>query len=167
MAGKGLQAAMTVAMIVGAVRALAESIREPVELLRALNRRLCARVADSAIPTTCIAVRIDRDGEATLANAGHLPPYKNGVPLPTAGAVPLGITLQAEPETLRFRMEPGDRLLLITDGISEARNAHGELYGFERANELIASGIAPSAITQAAAAFGQQDDMTAVAVMKS
>ena len=68
---------------------------------------------------------------------------------------------------LRFRMEPGDRLLLITDGISEARNAHGELYGFERANELIASGIAPSAITQAAAAFGQQDDMTAVAVMKS
>ena len=64
-------------------------------------------------------------------------------------------------------MEPGDRLLLITDGVSEARNAQGDLYGFERANQLIASGIAPSAITQAAAAFGQQDDMTAVAVMKS
>jgi hypothetical protein len=166
-AGKGLQAAMTVAMIVGAVRALAESTREPADLLRALNRRLCARVSDSAIPTTCIAIRIDRDGEATLANAGHLPPYKNGIPLPTVGAVPLGITLLAEPETLRFRMEPGDRLLLITDGVSEARNAQGDLYGFERANQLIASGIAPSAITQAAAAFGQQDDMTVVAVVRS
>ncbi len=166
-AGKGLQAAMTVAMIVGAVRALAETTREPVELLRALNRRLCARATDDAIPTTCVAIRIDAHGDATLANAGHLPAYKNGVALTTEGAVPLGLTLEAEPETLRFHMEHGDRLLLITDGISEARNAQGEIYGFDRTGELLASGIAAAAITQAAAAFGQQDDMTAVAVTRN
>ena len=74
-AGKGLQAGMLVALLVGAIRTSAQFDPDPLVVLKVLNQRLCGR---SHAAATCLALRIAADGGATLANAGHLPPYLNG-----------------------------------------------------------------------------------------
>ena len=86
--GKGLQAGMLVALIVGVIRTTVETTFDPLEVMQSLNRRLCGRGHAHA---TCLALRIGADGSATLANAGHLPPYLNGKELPMEGALPLGM----------------------------------------------------------------------------
>jgi serine phosphatase RsbU (regulator of sigma subunit) len=63
-------------------------------------------------------------------------------------------------------MQEGEVLTLYTDGIVEARNAKGELYGFARAQELVASGANPEAIAADACAFGQEDDITVLSISR-
>jgi hypothetical protein len=87
-AGKGLQAGMLVALLVGAIRTSAQFDPDPLIVLKVLNQRLCGR---SHAAATCLALRIAADGEATLANAGHLPPYLNGQPVEIEGSLPLGM----------------------------------------------------------------------------
>ena len=85
--GKGLQAGMLVALLVGAIRSTSELNADPLFLLHALNRRLIGRREANA---TCMAMRIARDGAVTLANAGHLPPYLNGHPMEIEGSSAAG-----------------------------------------------------------------------------
>ena len=105
-------------------------------MLGALNQRLMGRGDAQA---TCLALRIDADGGATLANAGHIAPYLNGEELPMEGALPLGMFEGAESSVMRFKMKHGDRLVLMSDGIAEAMDANGQLFGFERVHELLRS----------------------------
>jgi serine phosphatase RsbU (regulator of sigma subunit) len=86
---------------------------------------------------TCLALRIDADGGATLANAGHVAPYLNGEELPMEGALPLGMFEGAESSVMRFELKAGDKLVLMSDGIVEAMDANGKLFGFERVHELL------------------------------
>ena len=74
-AGKGLPAAMTVSLLVGALRALAETTTSPAAILTGLNRHLLGR---GATFTTAIVMHLYPMGEVTVANAGHLAPYFNG-----------------------------------------------------------------------------------------
>ena len=71
-AGKGLQAGMLLALLVGAIRTALESSDDPATVLGVLNRRLMGR---SQGATTCLELRITAKGDVTLANAGHMPPY--------------------------------------------------------------------------------------------
>ncbi len=158
--GKGLQAAMTVALIVGAVRTLAESTSDPAEILAGLNRRLQGRTHGGF--ATCVALRLDADGSCTVANAGHLPPFVNGEEMNLPGALPLGMAGEAETATTTVQLRAGDRVMLYTDGLPEARNAAGELFGFERVRALMAADSDPNAVAEAAAQFGQEDDVTVV-----
>jgi len=161
--GKGLQAGMLVALIVGAIRSQTETSFEPLRMLQSLNRRLCGRGHAYA---TCLALRIEADGAVTLANAGHLPPYLNGKELPMEGALPLGMIEDAEFSLLQFRLNEGDRLLLVSDGIAEAQDKQGQLFGFERIHELLQKPIAAAEIAAAAQNFGQQDDISVLAVTR-
>jgi len=131
--GKGLKAGMLVALLVGAIRSTAETNTEPEYLLGVLNRRLLGRGDAQA---TCLALSIAGDGKVTLANAGHMPPYLNGEPVAMEGALPLGIMPEAIFPVLCFQMAEGDRLVLISDGIVEATDAEGRLFGFERVHHL-------------------------------
>lgn len=161
--GKGLQAGMLVALLVGAIRTSVELERDPVGMLGVLNRRLLGRGDARA---TCLALRIDRDGTATLANAGHLPPYLNGDPVEIDGSLPLGILDDLDFPVLRFQVAEEDRLLLISDGVLEAMDANGELFGFDRVLELVRSGPSAAAVADAAQAFGQDDDISVIAVTR-
>src|SRR6185437_5088897 len=156
--GKGLHAAMTVALIVGALRSIVEMTSDPAQILAALNRRLHGRLRNGF--ATCLVLRLEGDGECVVANAGHLPPYVNGDELEVPSALPLGLLAEEEYERRRFRMAPGDRLTLYTDGLLEARNSAGELFGFSRIADLL--GQAPDArdIADVAQQFGQEDDIT-------
>jgi len=163
-AGKGLQAGMLVALLVGAARSTAEATREPESLLRALNRRLIGRANAAA---TCLAMRIDADGAVTLANAGHLAPYLNGEELPMEGALPLGIFEGAEASVMHFALKPGDRLVLMSDGIAEATDANGNLFGFERVHGLLRTAGSAAEVANAAQAFGQEDDISVISVTRT
>ncbi len=85
--GKGLRAAMAVSAIVGALRALPPQL--PSQVLAALNRGLAGNLGGGFV--TCCAAHIDANGRMTIANAGHIPPWRNGVELDCGNNLPLGI----------------------------------------------------------------------------
>ncbi|MGA7257184.1 MAG: PP2C family protein-serine/threonine phosphatase, partial [Terracidiphilus sp.] len=162
--GKGLKAGMLVALLVGAIRTEEKHNNDPVGMLSTLNQRLIGRGDAQA---TCLAMRIDADGSAMLANAGHLAPYLNGDPLAMEGALPLGIIEGAESSVMHFQLEKGDRLILMSDGIAEATDADGHLFGFESVNELLRTAKSVTEIAGAAQAFGQDDDITVILVTRT
>ncbi len=161
--GKGLQAGMLVALIVGAIRTEAKHTSDPMAMLVMLNERLCGRGHAHA---TCLALRISADGSATLANAGHLPPYLNGKELPMEGAMPLGIIEHAEFSLLEFRLNENDRLMLMSDGVAEAQDEDGKLFGFERIHELLQKPITAAEVATAAQNFGQEDDISVLRIVR-
>jgi sigma-B regulation protein RsbU (phosphoserine phosphatase) len=161
-AGHGLPAAMLVSVLVGAVRAAADFTKDPAEILTNLNERLVGRTHGSF--STALTGRITADGWVTVANAGHLSPYMDGVEMELPGALPLGVAGDARYETSRFWLAPGGRLTFYSDGVVEARAAGGELFGFERAQAISTVGAAE--IVAAAKRFGQEDDITVVTVVR-
>jgi serine phosphatase RsbU (regulator of sigma subunit) len=163
-AGKGLQAGMLVALLVGAIRTSAQFDPDPLAVLKVLNQRLCGR---SQAAATCLALRIAADGESTLANAGHLPPYLNGQPVKIEGSLPLGMIEDAEFSMMCFRLTEGDQLLLTSDGIAEATDADGQLFGFERIEELLRESMSAAALANAAQSFGQEDDISVITITRT
>lgn len=162
--GKGLKAGMLVALLVGAIRSTAELVQDPRAILSALNRRLLGR---SDARATCLALRILRDGSATLANSGDLPPYLNGALMQIDGSLPLGMVEQFDCSVHHFQLAPNDRLLMLSDGVAEATDQDGGLFGFERVLELVRTGPTAAQIAQTAQAFGQQDDISVITVTRS
>jgi serine phosphatase RsbU (regulator of sigma subunit) len=160
-AGKGMQAGMLATLLVGAMRTAATFTRDPAIILSTLNNRLCGKGN-----ATCLALRIASDGQTTLINAGHLPPYLNGKDLPMEGALPLGTLPGIEFPVLHFKISPGDTLTLISDGILEAQKPDGELFGFDRITEHLRANLTASSLAIAAQNFGQSDDITVLTIAR-
>jgi hypothetical protein len=162
--GKGLQAGMLVALIIGAIRSAAQHDNSPQGILEVLNEQLCERESASA---TCMVLRFSPGGAVELANAGQLPPYRNGVEMQIEGALPLGILSGMDFPVTRFQLEPGDALLIMSDGVVEAQNAQGELFGFERIERMLRSPTTTAEIATAAQEFGQTDDILVLRIERS
>jgi hypothetical protein len=162
--GKGMQAGMLVAVIVGALRAAALHSSDPVQMLHEVNVQLCERQHASA---TCQILYIDADGNATLANAGQLPPYLNGKEMEMEGALPLGTIPDADHSVTTFTLHPGDSLILMSDGIVEAQDPRGNLFGFDRISELLQKRTTAADIATAAQNFGQEDDILVLQVRRN
>ncbi|MGC2298981.1 MAG: SpoIIE family protein phosphatase [Acidobacteriaceae bacterium] len=160
--GKGLKAAMTGTLAMGALRALATEGLGPAALLMRLNRQL-AETSDEGF-VTCVCARVSPQGDVTLANAGHLPPYRNGEELLLEPDLPLGIAPDEKYAEHTIRLEPGDRLTLLSDGVVEARDARGALFGFERTRAISAEPA--DAIAEAALKYGQADDITVLTLLR-
>jgi hypothetical protein len=154
--GKGMPAAMAVSLLVGTVRTLAHYTDGPAEILTAMNRRMMGRTQGGF--TTCLVLRADADGHVTMANAGHLAPYLDGRELELENGLPLGLSDEAVYAECHLGLESGQQLTLLTDGVVEARNKSGELFGFERT--AILSTQPADSIAEAALLFGQEDDIT-------
>ena len=157
-AGKGLKAAMNVSLIMGALRRMEE--HSPARILDSLNRVLVG--AQSF--TTCQAVWFGSNGEMVIASAGHLPPYLNSREIALPGGLPLGVLAGVTYDEARFYLHPGDRVLLLSDGVVEARQPSGELFGFDRLRNF--SQQSAFYLAEAAKAFGQQDDITVLTVRR-
>lgn len=154
--GKGAAAAMTAAVILGAAQRREDE--SPAALLHHLNLVLAdMRVGGFA---TCVCAEISSGRELILANAGHLAPYCNGQELSILNGLPLGIAPEAEYAETTLQLFPGDSLTFFSDGVVEARNRAGELFGFDRAAAI---SIQPTeSIASTIQAFGQEDDVTIV-----
>lgn len=155
--GKGLRAAMTGVLTIGAASALAADGPSPALLLARLNREMVRLQKDGGF-VTCLCARIAPDGVLTLANAGHLAPYRNGQEVPLDYGLPLGITLENTYTESTLALAPGDCLTFLSDGVVEAQSTTGELFGFERTRAICMQSA--EEIARAAQSHGQQDDIT-------
>jgi len=162
--GKGLQAGMLVALIVGAIRSAVQHSTDPLRVLNSLNEELCDREHASA---TCLMLRIEADGTVALANAGHLPPYLNGQEMQMEGSLPLGVIAEPEFPVMHFKLKTGDTLMLMSDGIAEAQDEHGHLFGFERIDQMLREPMTASSLAAAAQSFGQEDDILVLRIERS
>jgi hypothetical protein len=156
-AGKGLKAAMNVSLLMGALRRTRE--QSPAKILEGLNGVLVGTEGF----TTCQAVLFRADGEVVLASAGHLPPYLNSQEVNVPGGLPLGVLEDVQYDEIKLYLHPGDRLLLLSDGVVEARKS-GELFGFERVRNLCNQ--TAFYLAEAAREFGQEDDITVLTVRR-
>ena len=163
--GKGLKAAMAVSLIVGMVRALAGIFPEPGRLLAELNDRLAGRLHGAF--ATAIVMRLDPQGECKAASAGHLSPFVNDREMELPGALPLGISAGIVYQESRIEIQEGDRLALYTDGLLEARNSAGELYGFDRLHALFSGRPDAAQAAESAVLFGQDDDITVLTLTRT
>jgi hypothetical protein len=157
--GKGLDAAMLVAAILGSLANEVE--RSPASLLEYLNHAVMGRTGGGFITVSC--ARFSPDGRVTLANAGHIVPWLAGQEVPVESGLPLGIVAGATySETV---IESSGVFVFLTDGVVEARNESGELLGFDRLPALTAMRV--SEIANAAQQWGQEDDITVLSVMRA
>jgi sigma-B regulation protein RsbU (phosphoserine phosphatase) len=154
--GKGMPAAMTVALLVGTLRTLAHYTQKPSEILAAMNQRMLARSSGGF--TTCLVLTVSAAGTLTAANAGHIAPYVNGRELTLANGLPLGLSAHEQYAETVFALAANEQLTLMTDGVVEARASDSELLGFDRVQAMTTQSA--DAIVHAAQAFGQDDDIT-------
>src|SRR5262245_24353527 len=131
--GKGLPAALLMSNLQAAVRAFATAAAEPHEVCASVNRLLCRNIAAGKFVTLCYAVVDTVAGMVTYANAGHNPPvlmHADGTidRLSPTGVV-LGVATDWTYSTSSLEIEPGDRIVWFTDGITEAVSPEGEEFG--------------------------------------
>jgi sigma-B regulation protein RsbU (phosphoserine phosphatase) len=141
--GKGVPAALLMSNVQATVRALAAPSTQPQELASKVNRSIVRNTARGKFVTFFYGVVDARSGTLTYTNAGHCAPIlvrSNGEVnrLETGGAV-LGVFSEWSYEQAEVALKPGDRLLLFTDGITEAENSSEEEFGEERLVKLAAA----------------------------
>jgi serine phosphatase RsbU (regulator of sigma subunit) len=105
------------------------------EIMKATNSYLCQKNLDGKFATLILA-RLNREGNLEYMNCGHVAPILvkgNGETVRLEDAsVPVGLMPDAVYTSSQLRLQPGDRIVLFSDGITEAQNAKGEFYGDER-----------------------------------
>lgn len=139
--GKGLEAVRTATVVLGAFRAAAADLSDLGAVAGQMDRRL-RDYLDVEDFVTALLVDVCDDGTFTLVSCGHPPPLlvSGGTvsPVPVAPSVPLG--LGAQPRPTSGRLVPGDRLLLYTDGILEARDPQRHFVDLTRLVEPLTAG---------------------------
>ena len=160
--GKGLQAALTMSLIVGLWQEVVATVQSPCEILCRFNRYLQRRMSGGFV--TCLCARLQPDGQLLIANAGHLAPYLNGKELAILNGLPLGISAESDYGESHFLLAPTDTLILISDGVVEARDKSHSFYGFERLQQALSERPGAEVIARRAQQFGQEDDITVIAI---
>src|SRR5687768_13404390 len=135
-AGKGLPAALLMSNLQAAVRAFAQEAVSPASINNSVNRLLCRNMASGRFATFCYARIEPAARRIVYSNAGHNPPLLirpgGAVEQLSEGGMVLGVFPENQYEQAEIPLNPGDRLLFYTDGITEARNPEGEEYGEDR-----------------------------------
>jgi sigma-B regulation protein RsbU (phosphoserine phosphatase) len=125
------------------VKVLFEEGDRLAEKITRLNKATTAHTPDNRFITFFMTVADPATGELVFTNAGHNPPVlvraKGGFELLAGGGMILGILPMAEYTEVRAKMEPGDTLVLFSDGVTEAVNPSDEDFGEQRLAELVAT----------------------------
>jgi phosphoserine phosphatase RsbU/P len=138
--GKGVSAALLASTLQGMVYSHLSTRMPLPEIMGAVNRFFTQKHLGEKYATVVI-IRIRNDGELEYVNCGHVPPLLisgGQVSRPQHGNLPVGLLADATYAGDHVRMKPGDRFILVTDGVTEAENAHGEFYDNERLEEVAA-----------------------------
>uniref|UniRef100_I2Q4I2 HAMP domain-containing protein,cache domain-containing protein n=1 Tax=Desulfovibrio sp. U5L TaxID=596152 RepID=I2Q4I2_9BACT len=178
--GKGVPAALFMAVTKTLVKGIAEQETDPAVILTKVNRELCVDNESMLFVTMFLAILDCATGELAFSNAGHNPPALiapdgavSWMTLPRG--VFLGIMEEAVYKTTRMRLAPGTRLFAFTDGVNEAMNTGLELFGTRRLGETLAAGASLSpedldrAVMDAIRVFAgeadQADDITVLTML--
>ena len=145
--GKGISASLLMAKLSAETRYCLASEPSPATAVGKLNRAFCESGWDDRFVTMVLAVLDPRRHEVTVVNAGHLPPLLRRGPgvVSAVGEAetrfPLGVDANVDYAPCVFSLEPGESVMLYTDGITEAMNGNDELYGSQRLLTLLGSDI--------------------------
>jgi len=164
--GKGAAAALYGSLVSGLLRTLAPRRRHPAELLKALNEVLIERKVEARYVTLCVLLWNPADRQVVMANAGALPPMicRGGEILKVrVEGVPLGLLDAREYEEVPFQAEPGDTLVLYSDGITDHLNPTGVEFGRGRLAQIVRSSCHKSAHDLTAAIFSDLDKWSTTA----
>ena len=175
--GKGIPAALLMSNVQASVKTLAYESTAPKDLCERVNRVISSNTSVGQFITFFYGVLDTRTMTLAYSNAGHLPPIlwhaSGAVERLDAGGLILGVSNSAVYEQGEVALEPGDRLLLFTDGLSEAFNGEDEEFGEERLAALVAASEGATAeeigrrVLRAVAEFSDNnfhDDATLIAV---
>jgi len=138
--GKGVSAAVLASTLQGMVYAHLHARMPLTDIMTSVNRFFTQKHLGEKYATVIIT-RVRRDGELEYVNCGHVPPLLvsgDQVMRPQHGNLPVGLLADAQYESDRVHLKPGDRFILVTDGVTEAENAHGEFYDNERLEAVAA-----------------------------
>jgi sigma-B regulation protein RsbU (phosphoserine phosphatase) len=134
--GKGIPAALLMSNLQAAVRAFASEAAEPQALCTQVNRILCGNIAEGRFISFFYCVLDAAAGALTYTNAGHYLPLlvraDGSVERLGTGGPVLGVIAAAEYDQSHATLAAGDRLILFTDGLTEARNARDDEFGESR-----------------------------------
>jgi serine phosphatase RsbU (regulator of sigma subunit)/predicted ester cyclase len=140
--GKGMPAALVMATTRGMLRAVAQSLDSPGEVLARVNDALYPDIPSEMFVTCFYAILDPRSGHLIYANAGHDMPYhrrRNGdAEELRARGMPLGLMPEMSYEEKETILQAGEAALLYSDGLVEAHNPEGEMFGFPRLQALVA-----------------------------
>lgn len=169
--GKGVSAALLASTLQGMIYSQLTAGMPLPEIVAAANRFFTHKHIGEKYATLIIA-RIRRDGELEYVNCGHIPPLlvcKGEVIRPAHGNLPVGLLADATYESDHYNMHPGDRLILVTDGVTEAENARGDFFDNERLETVAGKSETLEDIFSAVATFcggtPLNDDCTVVDLM--
>jgi serine phosphatase RsbU (regulator of sigma subunit) len=179
-AGKGPAAALLTSKILGIFSAFAYGMNDdPATTIDQLNKVL-ARRAIGARYATAVYGRLSPTGQLTFCSAGHNPALaygKSGLRRFEAGGIPVGLFDSAPYESTTVQLDPGDTLVLYSDGVTEAHNVDGDEFGEQRLTDVLIENHARSAgevlekLVTAVKTFAlgaeQYDDVTAVVIRYS
>lgn len=172
---KGVPAALVMASTHALLRSTAASVTAPGEVLRLVNDLLVPQIPLHMF-VTCLVLVIDpATGRTQFANAGHNLPYlrgRAGVTQLAARGMPLGLMAGSCYDEHETVIEPGDLVLLYSDGITEQHDASGEMFGFGRTEALVAASVngddlvdrCMAGLAEFAGEVEQEDDITLVAL---
>jgi serine phosphatase RsbU (regulator of sigma subunit) len=177
-AGKGVAAALLMARLSAEVRFCLASVPDPAEAINRLNLSLSASGMEDRFVTFLLAVLDLKANNVVLVNAGHMEPLlrrrgsKEVLPLGTEEAgLPLAVAPEVPLRPTTVPLQSGDRVVLFTDGVTEAMNPKGDLYGMKRLEETILAapddveGLGSAILADVrhfAAGRAQNDDITLV-----
>jgi len=140
--GKGVSSALLAALLQGAFLAASDDVTHLEGVLRRINEFLSLRPEAEKYATVFCAL-FRRNGEGIYINAGHCAPIivRCGEPLQTLDPTtfPVGLIEGAEFKGQSFTLEPGDKLVAYTDGVSEAQNGVGDFFGTRRLFEAVSA----------------------------
>jgi len=161
--GKGVAAALYGALATGLVRTLAPARRDPAGLLGTLNQALIERRVDARSVALLVLLWQAQTRQFTIANSGAVPPLVcRGAHIirPRAEGVPLGLLPDREYENTAFQAEPGDVLVLHSDGITDQPNPAGEEYGRQRLIRVLQEACSGTPQSVVSAVFSDLDRFT-------
>ena len=178
--GKGTAAALLMSSLHAAIHAQATAKTELLETINAVNKYLAENTPPNRFVTLFLAELNTRDGSFAFVNAGHNPPLvarRDGrVEQLASGGFPLGIMPNASYELGQIQLQPGEALVIYSDGVSETVNREDEEFGVERLVAVVkenlnrtASGLRDrieAALSQFAAGADAPDDITLVIVKR-
>lgn len=131
--GKGISAALLASILQGMIYSQLVANMPLPEIVASANAFLCRKVAGQKYATLFLC-RITNDGEMEYLNCGHVPPVLvqgDGVVRPTNCNLPVGLLSDAQYSTERIKLAPAEKLVVVTDGVTEAENASGDFFGDE------------------------------------
>jgi len=171
--GKGVSAALLASTLQGMIFSQLTAGMPLIDIVVAANRFFTHKHIGEKYATLIIA-RIRRDGELEYVNCGHVPPLlvcNKEVIRPPHGNLPVGLLVDATYESDHVSLHAGDRLILVTDGVTEAENARGDFFEDSRLEAVAAKSATLEDIFTAVANFcggtPLSDDCTVVELVYS